>query len=151
MPQNGLCMVGLTNLEMEEGFENDHILDLVCNLMGEEQPQITMTNEKTLTVGEHMAYMNTCLSSRVPSTLIKAVEIRFLMIFPGLTNDNIRKNLPTLIAEGIGHLPQHQKNEISTRLKAPKPRKASTIKEDVYWIDLEEGRMHKVYANTIYT
>ena len=49
-------MIDLTDLETEEGFEDDHILDLACSMVREDRPQITMKNAQTTTVGEQMAY-----------------------------------------------------------------------------------------------
>ena len=42
VPSNGIWMVDLTAIETEDGFKDKSILNLACNMVGEERPQITI-------------------------------------------------------------------------------------------------------------
>ena len=108
VPSNGLWMVDLTDIETEDGFKDESILNLACNMVGEERPQITIKGMATATVAEQMAYLHACMYSPVPSTMIKAADQGFLSPFPGLTSENIRKHLPKSIATTMGHLQQQR-------------------------------------------
>ena len=66
VPPNGLWMVDLTDIETEDEFKDDIILDLACNMVGEERPQITIKGMATATVAEQMAYLHACMYSPAP-------------------------------------------------------------------------------------
>ena len=50
VPANGLWMVDLTDIETEDGFKDESILNLACNMVGEGLPQITIKGMSTATV-----------------------------------------------------------------------------------------------------
>ena len=87
VPSNGLWMVDLTNIETEDGFKGESILNLACNMVGEERPQITIKGMATATVAEQILYLHACMYSPAPSTMIKAADLGFLSSFPGLTSE----------------------------------------------------------------
>ena len=160
VPSNGLWMVDLTDIETEDGFKDESILDLACNMVGEERPQITIKGMATATVAEQMAYLHACMFSPAPSTMIKAADLGFLSSFPGLTSENIRKHLPKSIATTMGHLQQQRQNTRSTRPKEKKPKEetseskpkeaeATSIDEDEEWSETGTENIHNVYANVI--
>ena len=74
IPLNGLWMVDLTNIEMEDGFNDDSILDFACSMVGEERPQMTTKGMVTSTMAEQMAFLHACMYSPAPLTLIKVMH-----------------------------------------------------------------------------
>jgi hypothetical protein len=151
-------MVDLTDIKTEDGFKDNSILNLACNMVGEELPQMTIKGMTTATVAEQMAFLHACMYSPAPSTMIMAADLGFLSSFPGLTSENIRKNLPKSIATTMGHLQQQRQNTRSTRPKEKKPKEetsdskpkeATSIDEDEEWSETGTENIHNVYANVI--
>ena len=93
VPSNGLCMVDLTDSETEDGFKDKSILNLACNMVGEERPQITIKGMATATVADQMAYLHACMYSPAPSAMTNAADLGFLSSFPGLTSEKNSKAL----------------------------------------------------------
>ena len=67
-------MLDLPGIEMEDGFNDDSILDFSCSIMGEEHPQMTIKGSEMSTVVGQNSFLHACLFIPAPLTLIRAVE-----------------------------------------------------------------------------
>ena len=78
------------------------------------QPSIGVIIRKKQTKLDLVRYLHSSLLSLVNSTLITAIKKGFLITFPGLTADLVRKHLPVSDATVLGHRKQEKQGLQST-------------------------------------
>ena len=74
-------MVDLIDIETEDGFDAESILDFAFNMVGEDCTQMTIKRMTTSAVADQMAFFHACMYIPVPTTLIKSEDNVFRSSF----------------------------------------------------------------------
>ena len=83
-------------------------------LAGQKKNALISTNKTKAQIAN---YLHACLFSPCPSTLQKAIQNKFLLMWPGIDKINFYKLVPHAIPKSKGHMSQERKNLRSTKVQ----------------------------------